>query len=122
MSYTITTKDYKILKYIKKHPYSSSDLPTRLGKTAQYRFEELYSLGYFEPDSYTKNEFGEITSTGIYKLSPKGLAYFENRWSLKVENTKAFLRREIVTIITAFITAAATTYVLPLLINLCKFL
>lgn len=122
MSYTITTKDHKILRYIKKHPCSCSDSPIQLGETAKYRFEELYSLGYFEPASYTKNEFGEITSTGIYKLSPKGLAYFENRWSLKVEDTKAFIKREIITIVTAFITAAATTYILPEFINLCKLL
>lgn len=122
MSYTITAKDHKILKYIKKHPCASSDLPIRLGKTALYRFEQLYSLGYFEPASYTKNEFGESTSTGIYKLSTKGLAYFENRWSLKIEDTKAFVRREVVTIITAFITAVVTTYILPVLINLCRFL
>lgn len=122
MSYTITTKDHKILKYIRNHPCSASDLTARFGKTAQYRFDELHRLGYFVPMSYTKNEFGELTPTGIYKLSTKGLIYFENRWSLKIEDTKAFLRREIITIITAFITAATTAYLLPYLPILYKLL
>lgn len=122
MSYTISIKDHKILKYIKKHPSSASDLPEHFGKTAQYRFDELHTLGYFEPESYTKNEFGELTPTGIYKLSTKGLVYLENCWTLKIEDIRAFIKREIITIITAFITAAATTYILPTFLNQCKLL
>ena len=107
----ITFKDIKILKYVKKHSCKPSELPASLGKTAKARFDNLYDLGYFAPASYTKNEFGEITSSGIYKLSDKGIIFLENLWSIKIDNLKAFIRKEIATIITAFITALITSVV-----------
>lgn len=122
MSDNITTIDYKILKYVKNHPCSPSELPNLLSKTVAYRFNNLLNLGYFEPASCVKDELGALKPSGIYKLSPKGLTYLENCWSIKIDDIKTFLRREILTIITAFITAAVTTYILPVLFNLCKLL
>ena len=116
----LTFKDIKILKYVKNHSCKPSELPASLGKTAKIRFKNLYDLDYFVSASYTKNEFGEITSSGVYKLSDKGIVFLENLWSIKIDNLKAFLEREVITIVTAFITAAATSYALPYIVNLVK--
>lgn len=118
---SLTSKDIKILKYIKNNPCSPSELPLSFGDTSKLRFYNLLNIGLIEPiQTFEKDECGACKTSDVCKISVKGVAYLEDIWSIKIDDLKALIERESVTIITAFITAAATYYALPAIFSLLK--